>query len=66
MTQIIEVPDKRCPRCAGVVAAERFVATEGVAWLWRCACGWSSAMAESGVMSRRDARRAVDEALEKG
>jgi hypothetical protein len=66
MTQIIDVLDKRCPKCAGVVAAERFVATEGITWLWRCECGWSSAVAESGVVSRRDARRAIGEALKKG
>lgn len=42
---------------------ERFEGAEGITWLWRCACGWSNAVAESGVTSRNWVRRAVDEAL---
>lgn len=55
--------ERNCPRCEGSVEPERFEGAEGITWWWRCACGWSNAVAESGVMSRKLVRRAVDEAL---
>jgi hypothetical protein len=54
--------ERNCPRCEGSVQPERFEGVEGITYLWRCGCGWSSAVAESGVLSRRVVRRAVDEA----
>jgi hypothetical protein len=54
--------ERNCPRCEGSVQPERFEGVEGITYLWRCACGWSSAVAESGVLSRRVVRRTVDEA----
>jgi hypothetical protein len=58
--------ERNCPRCEDAVAPERFEGAEGITWLWRCACGWSSALAESGVVSRRSIRRAVGEVVAKG
>jgi len=55
---------RECPRCNTAVTPERFEGAEGVTWLWRCACGWSSAVAESGVVSRQGVRERVDESLE--
>ncbi|MFW5875766.1 MAG: hypothetical protein ACOCXM_03425 [Myxococcota bacterium] len=54
--------DRVCSRCSRPVSPERFRGAEGVTWLWRCACGWSSVVAESGVVSRRRVREAVDRA----
>ncbi len=59
MTQPEDPHSRVCPRCERVVPAERHQGVGGRTWLWRCACGWSSAVAESGVVTRSD----VEEAL---
>ncbi|MEM9069994.1 MAG: hypothetical protein AAGE52_15890 [Myxococcota bacterium] len=46
--------DRRsCPRCGNEVVAERYDSGSVQTRLWRCECGWSRALAESGVVSRR-------------
>jgi len=45
------------------VAPEQLRAEHGVTWLWRCTCGWSGAVTESGVVARGGVRAAL-EALE--
>ncbi len=45
--------DRRtCPRCGGEVVAECFETGSVRTKLWRCVCGWSRALAESGVVLR--------------
>ncbi|MFW6067840.1 MAG: hypothetical protein ACOC97_05830 [Myxococcota bacterium] len=61
MTATENAPHRPCPRCQLPVHAERFQGVEGVTWLWRCRCGWSGAVSESGVVSRRDAQAAIEE-----
>lgn len=53
------VSGRGCPRCDRWVTAERFVETGGIVWFWRCACGWSSALAESGTVLRQRVREAL-------
>jgi hypothetical protein len=52
-----------CPRCGAEVPCERHDSEHSVTWIWRCACGWGSARADSGVVSRNRAREAIDRAL---
>ena len=42
-----------CPRCGAEVTAECFESGSVRTRLWRCACGWSRALSESGVVLRR-------------
>lgn len=45
--------DRRsCPRCGEEVVSECFETGSVRTKLWRCGCGWSRALAESGVVSR--------------
>ncbi len=41
-----------CPRCQHAVDGQRFDSGAGHTWLWRCICGWSRVVAESGVVNR--------------
>ncbi len=52
-----------CPRCGARVACERHDSDHAVTWIWRCPCGWASARADSGVVSRTRAREAIAKAL---
>lgn len=44
---------RTCPRCRAEVVAERHESGTVRTFLWRCACGWSRAVSESGVLARR-------------
>ena len=56
--------ERACPRCETDLSPEQHRADHGVTWLWRCACGWSGAMTESGVMNRREVLAAVQKKLQ--
>lgn len=55
---------RTCPRCSARVEAERFESGAVRTWLWRCGCGWSRAVAESGVMTRKAVQDAIASARE--
>jgi hypothetical protein len=42
------------------VVGESHHVEHGVTWLWRCECGWSGAVTESGVVPRGTVRQALD------
>jgi ribosomal protein S27AE len=44
---------RSCPRCRAEVVAERHDVGTVRTYLWRCECGWTRAISESGVVVRR-------------
>lgn len=44
---------RHCPRCRRGVVAERHDSGLIRTYLWRCECGWSRAISESGVLVRQ-------------
>ncbi|MCB9611074.1 MAG: hypothetical protein H6722_01305 [Sandaracinus sp.] len=44
---------RHCPRCRSEVVAERHDAGTVRTYFWRCGCGWTRAISESGVLQRR-------------
>jgi len=66
MTEPSDPHSRICPRCERTVEVERHEGAGGHTWLWRCTCGWSSAVAESGVVTRAEVDEALRRAREKG
>ncbi|MEM6959679.1 MAG: hypothetical protein AAF411_09520 [Myxococcota bacterium] len=56
--------DRICPRCGEMVRGERLKEGTARTWLWRCICGWSQLVSESGVVDRNGIRGLLDEADE--
>jgi len=54
-----------CPRCSSRVAAQRFDTGAGRTRLWRCECGWSRVVAESGVVNRDVVKQLAEDAAER-
>lgn len=52
--------ERSCPRCGAPVPGERLDDGSTRTILWRCACGWSHLVTESGVVSRGQVRRMLD------
>jgi hypothetical protein len=53
---------RACRRCGATVEPQEHASETGLVTMWRCACGWASARTESGVVSRRYAREALERA----
>jgi hypothetical protein len=48
---------RECPRCAKRVIPERLDGDGTVSWKWKCNCGWSGVLTESGPVSRKAVQR---------
>ena len=56
----------RCPRCSLSVSEETLHSSVGTTLFWRCKCGWSKCVAESGTYERPSVQRTDDDAIELG
>lgn len=53
--------DRTCPHCDSLVRGERLQEGTARTWLWRCECGWSQLVSESGVLHRGRVHELIEE-----